>query len=74
MKITQSIATSIVFSLGVLFFSFLFATVSFAQPKIYFEEPIFDAGDVDQGTDVEHVFMFVNQGMDELIIQKVSTS
>lgn len=57
-----------------VFVSLLFVTSSYAQPKIFFEGALYDAGDVDQGTDVEHVFTFVNQGLDELVIQKVSTS
>jgi len=53
---------------------FFLCRFAYAQPKIFFEEVIFDAGEVEQGTEVEHVFSFVNQGLDELVIQKVSTS
>lgn len=53
---------------------FLFPPGVSAQPKIFFEEVTFDAGTVEQGTEVAHVFTFVNQGIDELVIQKVSTS
>ncbi|GBE00295.1 hypothetical protein BMS3Abin07_02346 [bacterium BMS3Abin07] len=48
--------------------------ITYAQPKIVFEQEAYNFGDVMQGDDVEHTFVFRNAGTDELIIEKVSTS
>jgi hypothetical protein len=45
-----------------------------AEPSIVFTNNKFDAGEVKQGTVVEHLFEFTNKGTSELIIEKVSSS
>ena len=45
-----------------------------AQPSIEFSQESYDGGKVKQGTFVEHFFEFVNNGTDELYIQKVKST
>lgn len=45
-----------------------------AQPKIVFEEEVYDFGEVMQGETVEHTFFFRNEGSEELVIDKVTPS
>lgn len=57
----------------VLVVSLIPANVS-ALPRIVFEQEVHNFGDVMQGENVEHTFVFENQGNEELIIEKVSPS
>ncbi len=43
-----------------------------AAPLLDIEEPIFDAGEVKEGTRLSHDFIIVNRGKTTLQIQKVS--
>jgi len=47
---------------------------SYAAPVISFIETVYDFGEIRQGEKVEHVFEFVNNGDQELIIEKVTSS
>jgi hypothetical protein len=47
---------------------------AYAQPKIAFDEEVFNFGEVMQGEVVEHTFLFQNKGNEELVIEKVSPS
>lgn len=42
------------------------------HPEIYIENPSYDAGDVMEGTVIEHVFTVQNRGEEILDIRKVS--
>jgi hypothetical protein len=44
------------------------------QPKIRFDQPDYDFGEVEAGDEVEHAFVFENAGNDLLSIEKVLTS
>ena len=44
------------------------------QPKIRFDQPDYDFGEVEAGDEVEHAFVFENAGDDLLSIEKVLTS
>jgi len=44
------------------------------QPKIHFDQPEFDFGEVEAGDKVEHVYTFKNLGEAELEIIKVGSS
>ena len=52
----------------------LFPLSALAQPKIVFEEEVHTFGEVMQGEDIEHTFVFRNEGNEELNIEKVSPS
>jgi len=43
-------------------------------PAIYFENMVFDFGDIVAGTPVDHVYKFTNNGKSDLIIRKVKAS
>ncbi|MBI1306570.1 MAG: DUF1573 domain-containing protein [Bacteroidetes bacterium] len=43
------------------------------QPKIKFTESEFDFGNIEEGSKVEHVFTFINEGSAPLVIIKVET-
>ncbi len=43
-----------------------------AVPHLVIEEPVFDAGEVKEGTRISHDFTIVNKGKATLQIQKVS--
>ncbi len=66
-----NIRTYIVFTALILFG---FTSLSHAQPKIVFEEEVYDFGEVMQGENVEHTFIFRNDGSEELVIDKVTPS
>ena len=44
------------------------------QPDIYFEDPIYNFGEVYKNEDVEHLFIFENRGTKDLIIEDIKTS
>ena len=48
--------------------------LAYAAPSIAFEADTRDFGKVMQGEVLEHTFVFVNTGADELHIERVSTS
>lgn len=62
------------FFITCLFISLFSPLAVFAQPVIVFEQDTHDFGDVMQGEDVEHTFLFQNTGSEELVIEKVSSS
>ncbi len=49
-------------------------SISFAEPVIHFEETSYDFGTVTQEDEVRHFFELVNDGDQELVIEKVSAS
>ncbi len=44
------------------------------QPKIHFDQPDYDFGEVEAGDEIEHTFVFENTGDDPLSIEEVLTS
>lgn len=44
------------------------------KPKIFFEQTEYDFGKLDQGTKVEHLFLFKNTGNAPLLVNKVRSS
>jgi hypothetical protein len=44
------------------------------QPKIHFDQPDYDFGEVEAGEEIEHTFVFENTGDDPLSIEEVLTS
>jgi hypothetical protein len=57
-----------------LFFLLLFPALACAQPSIHFETMKHDFGTVKQEDKADFVFHFVNQGSEDLIIEKVVPS
>lgn len=49
-------------------------TVAFIGPRLHFDAPVFDFGQVEQGEKVTHAFRFTNQGNQALQVQSVKTS
>ncbi len=49
-------------------------TVAFIGPRLHFDAPVFDFGQVEQGEKVTHAFRFTNQGNRDLHVQSVKTS
>ena len=49
-------------------------TVVFIGPRLHFDAPVFDFGQVEQGEKVTHAFRFTNQGNQALQVQSVKTS
>lgn len=58
----------------ILVFVFLSCSVAFAAPDLQVANPQFDFGEVFQGDKVPHVFEFVNEGDENLVIEKVRSS
>ena len=58
----------IALSSGTIFKDYLLASQG---PKILIKEGSFDAGNVKQGDTITHSFMVLNQGDEELLIEKV---
>ncbi len=58
----------------VFFFFLLLPAICFADPGISFKEEVYDAGTVNQGETVRHVFEFSNSGDSELLIQNVKAT
>jgi len=56
-----------------IFFIFLPA-LCFSQPVIKFDSEGHDAGIITQGDIIEHTFAFTNEGDEELIIEKLTSS
>ena len=56
-----------------ILFSFVVSN-AMASPVLQVQEPKFDFGEVYQGNKVLHVFQFTNQGDEDLLIDRVSTS
>ena len=52
----------------------LSGAIAMAAPELLVAEPKFDFGDVFQGDKVRHVFEFVNQGDEPLLIERVRSS
>ena len=48
--------------------------VSFAQPAIEFASENYNAGTIKQGDIIEHTFEFTNNGDEDLLIEKVTSS
>jgi hypothetical protein len=57
-----------------IFIFLLVPALSYAAPAINFNEISYDFGDVRQGDRAEHVFEFGNNGDQELVIEKVTSS
>lgn len=55
-------------------FLVLFPALCYAQPSIVFEEEVFDAGTVEAGSAIEHIYVFLNSGDQDLIIDKIIPS
>jgi hypothetical protein len=43
-------------------------------PKIFIQDKVYDAGEVDEGTLIEHTFKVVNQGNELLEVKKVKSN
>ena len=52
----------------------LFPALAHANPMIKFESEIHNFGQVVHGELLEHTFNFTNQGTEDLIIEKLSSS
>jgi hypothetical protein len=57
-----------------LMFLLLFPAVCFSQPSIVFNVETYDFGTIIQGDKIEHTFDFKNNGNEDLIIQRLSTT
>ena len=67
--------------LGLVLICLLTLQVAMAQeedvvngPLLVFDETEFDFGDIHQGEQVEHIFTFVNQGTEPLVLSNVATT
>jgi len=58
----------------ILLFLLLLPEVSFSQPSILFDREVYDFDTVDQGSILEHVFIFRNTGDEELFIERLVPS
>jgi len=57
-----------------LAFLFLFPAVSYSQPSLVFDTVNHDFGTVTQNNIIEYTFDFMNEGDEELIIEKLVPS
>ncbi|WP_018344850.1 DUF1573 domain-containing protein [Cytophaga aurantiaca] len=64
----------ILFTLGIVFSTVVFAQTLVKSPVMSFEEKSFDFGDVKQGQKVTHTFKYKNTGTDTLKISNVVSS
>jgi hypothetical protein len=62
------------FYLAMILLSFLGGSMAFAAPNLQVTEPTFNFGEVFQGDKVLHVFEFVNQGDEPLLVDRVTSS
>ncbi len=63
---------SAVFVFAILFAPLFSEAQDIARPEIYIEENTYDAGDVMEGTVIEHTFTVHNRGGEILDIRKIS--
>jgi hypothetical protein len=57
-----------------LIFLLCFPVVAFSQPSIEFTTEAYDFGTVLPGEKIEHAFDFKNNGNEELVIERISSS
>jgi hypothetical protein len=57
-----------------MIFMFLLPAISYAQPVIEFDSESYDSGTATQGDIIEHTFEFTNEGDEDLVIEKVTSS
>jgi hypothetical protein len=57
-----------------LIFLFLFPAISYAQPSIVFDSETHDFGTIENSDALKHTFTITNEGNEDLIIEKVTSS
>jgi|YelNatPaOPRAMG01_1025707.scaffolds.fasta_scaffold03953_18 hypothetical protein len=57
-----------------IFILILSAAITYAQPKIIFDEETHDFGTIGKGDSIEYIFEFTNKGNEDLDIKEIVPS